>query len=115
MKISDKITAIREAKGLNKKEFAAEIHVSPGYVSDIEKGNKEPSDSLLDLIMEKWDVSEEWWETEDGPMFKEKEPDLRLVDKELIRFFQSLPPERQKEKYKELQAEFNALLWKEKP
>jgi len=69
MNIAGKITAIREALGLNKKSFAAEIHVTPSYVTQIEKGEKIPSDSLLDLIMAKWAISVDWWEVGEGEIF----------------------------------------------
>ena len=70
--ISNKIKAIREAKGLNHREFAEPLHVSASYISQIEAGKKMPGDSLLDLIMLKYNVSTEWWEVGTCPIFREE-------------------------------------------
>jgi len=86
----DKIRILREALHLNKKEFAKEIHKSPGYITDIEAGKKEPSDSLLDLIMSKWNVTEEWWESGDGEIFKKEDDFLNMVLSEVRRQYDDL-------------------------
>ncbi len=90
MEAKDKITAVRQALNFNKKTFAKEIHVSAGYISDIESGKKEPSDSLLDLIISKWNVNEEWWESQEGGIFKKDDEILDMVQKEVRRLYDEM-------------------------
>lgn len=70
MEIREKIKAIRLAKKLNKKQFAEKLKIAESYAGEIESGKKEPSNRVLDQIMMKFQVSDSWWESEDGPMFK---------------------------------------------
>lgn len=90
MKTGNKIKKVREALGLNQKQFAAEIHISASYMSEIESLKKEPSDTLADLIMEKWNVSEEWWESGDGPIFVKEDEILHMVLNEVRRQYERL-------------------------
>jgi len=71
MDISKKVYAVRKAKGLTMKEFATPLHISEGYISSIEAAKKVPSDSLIDLMISKYDISLSWWNTEEGSMFKD--------------------------------------------
>lgn len=70
MEICEKIKEVRKAAGLNGTQFAKELHISKGYVSEIERGNKAPSESLMELIVRRFKVSTEWWETEEGEIFE---------------------------------------------
>lgn len=92
MEIANKVRDVRNALGWTKQKFADEIRVSSSYISQIEKGDKMPSDALLDLIMQKFNVSEDWWEVGEGPIFKAKEkpeiPEhLRLLFKQIEKVF----------------------------
>lgn len=48
--MSSKIKDLLEKKGVNQSEFAAEIGVSPAFVSGMLKGYKSPSVALLKRI-----------------------------------------------------------------
>lgn len=72
MKLGEKIRAIREAKHLSKTQFAKELHTSDTRIGAIESGKGTPSDSLLELITKKFEISVDWWETGEGEMFSKE-------------------------------------------
>lgn len=41
------IRAIREALGIKHGVFAVDCHISPGYLTNIEKGKKQPSPAVV--------------------------------------------------------------------
>lgn len=50
MNIGKEIRALRESKGISQKEFADMIHITPGYLSRIEKGSSHPPyDTILNI------------------------------------------------------------------
>lgn len=44
------IRAIREALGIKHGKFAVDVQISPGYLTNIEKGNKQPSPAVTAAI-----------------------------------------------------------------
>jgi len=72
MKLSEKIRVVREAAKVSRKDFAASLRVSESWIGQIENGKKEPGDALLDLMMFKYHVSVDWWETGEGEIFDTK-------------------------------------------
>lgn len=50
MELKDKIRAVREAVGLNNKEFGEVLDCSGSWIGEIEKGTKEPSKTLFRRI-----------------------------------------------------------------
>lgn len=69
MKLNEKVRAVREAKGLTRKDFADSLHVSESWIGQVENGKKVPGDALLDLMMFRYNVSVDWWEAGEGEMF----------------------------------------------
>jgi len=59
----------RRALDLTQKEFGNSTGITGGYVSDIEKKNKVPSDQLMQLIQINHKISRRWLETGEGDMF----------------------------------------------
>lgn len=51
------IRAIREALGVRHGVFAVDCDISPGYLTNIEKGRKQPSDAVAAAIAKRLGVS----------------------------------------------------------
>jgi transcriptional regulator with XRE-family HTH domain len=79
MNIGEKVKKIRSALGLTQNEFAKPLHVKGSYISEIEKCKKTPSDALLDLLMAKYNISEDWWEIGEGELFTTEKPHKDIV------------------------------------
>lgn len=74
MNTNVKIKAIRKALRLTQVEFSAPLRVAGGYISAIESGGKEPSETLITLLRQYYRISDTWWETGEGEMFEPKRP-----------------------------------------
>ena len=51
------VRAIREALGIRHSDFAAKCHISPGYLSNIEAGRKQPSPEVARAIADQLGVT----------------------------------------------------------
>jgi len=60
--------------GLTQREFGDKIGVVQGFISDIEKGKKVPSDVVVNAICGVFGVEEEWLRFGGGEMLQEMEP-----------------------------------------
>jgi SOS-response transcriptional repressor LexA len=69
MTIGDRFKAIREKLGLNQSELARSIGANPSLMSDIERGDKEPSKKVIAGLILKYRVNSNWILTESGEMF----------------------------------------------
>ena len=78
--MGDRISAIIEAKGIKKVQFAARINVDQSYISQLTSGKKTPSDRTILDICREFDVSEEWLRTGQGEMFIQKTESEELAD-----------------------------------
>jgi len=58
--LGNKIKIIRTTYGLTQKEFADMLKVSHAHISKIENGKDSPSNSLLSVIMAKFNINEKW-------------------------------------------------------
>lgn len=68
--IGEKFKAVRKAKKLTLEKAAKALGLkSTGHLSQVERDEKEPSDSLINNFKATFSVSENWWETGDGDMF----------------------------------------------
>jgi len=81
---AEKIYAVRMAKSLTMKEFAAMIHTSEGYVSTLESGKRTARESLVDLIIMKFDIAGE------GPMFREEKKQAPEIPEHLRCLFDEI-------------------------
>ena len=78
MTIGEKFKAIRKIKGLTLAAVADSLKLkSTGHLSQIERGEKEPSPALINHFKMIFSVSENWWETSEGEMFLEVEDSRR--------------------------------------
>lgn len=64
--LADRIRLIREEAGLKQAAFAASLGITQGYLSAIEAGHKEPSETLLLLISQIYNVPVKWLQTGEG-------------------------------------------------
>ena len=67
--VGEKFKAIRKAKGLTLEGAAKMLGIkSSGHLSMVERGDREPSDALVNNFKLTFSVSETWWETGEGEM-----------------------------------------------
>jgi XRE family transcriptional regulator, fatty acid utilization regulator len=59
----------REELGVKQKEMAAQLDISPSYISEIEKGKANPSFNFLLHLYRRYKVSLDWLLFEEGNMF----------------------------------------------
>jgi transcriptional regulator with XRE-family HTH domain len=74
LKTSEKIKTIRKELRLTQSEFASPLRVAGGYISALESGGKEPSETLVTLLRQHYRISNTWWETGEGDMFLKPPP-----------------------------------------
>jgi len=60
IKVNQRITEIRQEKGLNKREFADSLGIPSSIISDIENGKREPSKDFLQSLAVKYALSLNW-------------------------------------------------------
>ena len=99
MSDKERIESVMSSLGLNARQFAAEIHVQPGTISNMMAGRNNPSLEVMKRIMERYPtLNPEWliagrgemWRTEPGKepgLFDAQAPDpknktVRTVQKE---------------------------------
>jgi transcriptional regulator with XRE-family HTH domain len=69
--ITNRIRAVREALGLNKKMFAASLGKSPSYISIIELGRRIPAIDFFILLVQVHNANPEFLLTGKGEIFKD--------------------------------------------
>lgn len=84
--MNDRIRLIRKNAKLNQTEFGAMIGATQKMITTYETGSVIPDKSIRLLICQKFNVSESWLETGEGPPYKEN----ALVP-ELVRVLRSYP------------------------
>jgi SOS-response transcriptional repressor LexA len=67
--IGDRFKILRTSLGLNQSELAREIGVNPSIISDIERGDKEPSKKIISSLILKYRVNSNWLLMEHGDVF----------------------------------------------
>lgn len=65
--------------GLNQTDFAKEIGVSPGFVSDVVRGNKKPGAEFLHAVRTTFGISIDWLLTGEGTISGSGGIDLSLL------------------------------------
>jgi phage repressor protein C with HTH and peptisase S24 domain len=76
MDIGERIRHIRKLLGLTQKEFAQQIGITQGFLTNVEKGRYQPSEKVLRLISQTFGVSLEWLKTGQGEMWVRKDKAL---------------------------------------
>ena len=72
MAIGDRFKEIREKLNLNQSELARSIDANPSIISDIERGEKEPSKKIISSLIIKYKVNSNWLLADEGNMFLHK-------------------------------------------
>ncbi|ALB48724.2 helix-turn-helix domain-containing protein [Clostridium beijerinckii] len=76
--INERIKSIRIALKMKQNDFAKELTISQGHLSDIENGRKDVTNKIQEIIILKFNVNEEWLRNGIDPMFVE--PDTFSLD-----------------------------------
>jgi len=92
MTVNKRIKEIRTILNKSQREFAKEVYVSNGYLSEIETGNKEVKDRLIHLISSAFSVNKHWLITGQGRIFNST-PEEKLERMTIL--FNELYPEYQ--------------------
>ena len=87
--MNERIRTIRKLNKLTQTEFAEKIGATRAMIASYEGGVVVPTDSILMLISEKFNISYAWLKTGEGPM-EEPLPDDISLDK-LTETYRSLP------------------------
>lgn len=69
MAIGKRIKELRRALNLTQEQFASRLRITKGFLSNLEKGVRIPSEQLIRLISLEYVVSENWLTTGEGEMF----------------------------------------------
>ena len=83
MEIGIRLKQLRKALKLTQVEFALRLKVSKGFLSNLEKGIRQPSDQLLKLISYEFSSSENWLISGEGEMFI---PPIDAIENLMARF-----------------------------
>jgi len=78
MSIHDRLKQVRKHFKLSIRDFSKEIHYSHSVYGQVEYGNREPNDRILQLISSKFNVNLDWIVTGKGEMFDPQPKDMRL-------------------------------------
>lgn len=79
MSIGQRILSLRKALKLTQEEFSSRLKISKGFLSNLEKGVRFPSDQLIKLISYEFSSSENWLETGEGETFVSPEESLKNI------------------------------------
>jgi transcriptional regulator with XRE-family HTH domain len=90
MTVNQRIKEIRQSLNKSQREFAKEVYVSNGYLSEIETGHKEVNNRLIHLIASAFSVNKRWLLTGEGRMFNST-PEEKL--ERMTNLFNELRPE----------------------
>jgi len=77
--IGERIRKLRKELKLTQEEFASRLKISKGFLSNLEKGIRQPSDQLLRLTAYEFSSSENWLKTGKGEMFISPEDALKSL------------------------------------
>ena len=67
--MKNRLKELRTVLGLNQEEFASALKIGRSTIANYEAGTRAPVASVISLIIQKWNVNEEWLRTGEGPMF----------------------------------------------
>jgi transcriptional regulator with XRE-family HTH domain len=76
--VSDRLKLIRTTLKLTIREFSKEIYYSHSVYGQVEFGNREANDRIIELIASRFNVNKEWIKTGEGEIFVSPPPDIRL-------------------------------------
>ena len=75
--IYERIKKIRTHLNISQSDFAKKIFISQSLYGEIELGNREAKERILQLISTQFNVNKDWIKTGKGEMFSSPPPDIR--------------------------------------
>lgn len=81
--IGERIRTLRKFSDLSQEEFAARLGITNGFVSNLEKNVREPSEQLLKLISYEFSCSAKWLTIGEGEMFLSPE---EVIKEQMARY-----------------------------
>lgn len=72
IEMCERLKRTRVALGIKQADFAKELTISQGHASDIENGRKSVSDRIVEIVVLKFGINEDWLRNGNGEMFVPK-------------------------------------------
>jgi len=95
LEIARRIKEIRLSRGLTQQVFASSLGIVQGFLSDIERARKLPSDTLLIALCHLYEINEEWLFTGTGEIsrkvFPQEEVDRIVASRTVL--LKRVPPD----------------------
>lgn len=76
----NRFKAVRQSLKMKQGDFAKELVISQGHASDIENHRKNVSDRLIEIMVLKFNISEEWMRHGTGDMFIRRTRTEKITD-----------------------------------
>jgi len=95
IEIARRIKEVRLSRGLTQQAFASKLGIVQGFLSDVERGKKYPSDTLLIALCHLYEINEEWLLTGNGEVSRKvilQEEIDRIVASRTV-LLKRVPPE----------------------
>lgn len=90
MSINLRVKEVRDFLGLSQAKFAENLHLSSGYISSLEKGNRVVNPRIIKLICTAYGINETWLKSGRDSMY-DLESNVRV--EQASRLFQQMYPE----------------------
>jgi len=90
MTINERVKQLRTALQMSQAEFAKAIHISNGYIAELESANRKVNDRMIHLMSLTFGVNQVWLKNGTGNMFFTT-PAEKL--QRLTSLFNDLPPQ----------------------
>ena len=82
--LHERLKMLRKALNIgSQQKFANDLGISFSNVSSYEMGRRTPSDAVIKLICEKYNVREEWLRDGEGEMFRDVDVDFGTICAEI--------------------------------
>lgn len=89
----EKLIKIMQTEGLNAKQFAAEVGIQAGTISNIVNGRNNPSNEVIQKVLQRFEkISCDWMMLDRGPMYRSI-PIAPVGEQTTPTLFDSLPAE----------------------
>ncbi len=85
--MKERLKQLRKELGLTQQAFADKLNITRTNIAGYEIGSRNPSDAVISLICEKFNVSEEWLRTGEGEMFppQDKTDEIAKIASDLFK------------------------------
>lgn len=95
MEIARRIKEIRLSRGLTQQAFAKKLGIVQGFLSDVERGKKHPSDTLLIALCHLYEINEEWLFTGAGEISRRsiRQEEIDRIAASRTNLLKRVPPE----------------------